>query len=180
MKFSPVDYSVTPIKEFRIHGSRKCTEQERSPQVFAATIFEKDSVKAKSAFFRMLDKQYKIKATKGVILRVEEIKEEENFELKNYAINFVYRTKAGLSNGYKEIRHISKVLAIADLYQEFGSSHKVKSYSINISSIKEIADDEVTKVKILSYTGRDVSFPVFKKVSNTKKEYVSVNTEIFN
>lgn len=85
-----------------------------------------------------------------------------------------------MQNAYKEVRHVNRVLAVSDLYQEFGAIHKLKSFHIYIYEVKRLADDEVTKTKILSYIGEDVMFPVFVKVPNTEAEIVSMKTELFN
>lgn len=180
MQFSKVDYSVTPIKEYRIHGCKTPTEAEPRPQIFASTVFAIDSVYAQSRFLKLINKQHGIKSTATTILRVEEVPQDNDFVLKNYGINFTYKTRSGLQNAYKEVRHINRALAIADLLQEFGSCHKVRACCIYIIGIKELADEEVTKTKVLSYMGKDVMFPVFHKVPNTDADIVPETVEIFN
>jgi len=180
MQFSKIDYVKTPIKEYRVYGCRKPSEKEPQPQIFASNVFAIDTVYAQARFLKLANKQHKIKATDAVIVRIEKIEQDTDLELKNYGIKFVYRTRNGLQNAYKEIRHVNRALAVSDLYQEFGSKHKIKSELIYIFDVRELADDEVTKAKILSYIGKDVMFPVFFKVPNTDADIVPASVDIFN
>lgn len=180
MNFSKIDYSTTLIKEYRVHGCRRPSEREPQPQIFVSTLFAINPVFARASFAKLLNKQHKIKQTECEILNIEEVPQDDDFELKNYGIDFVYRTKNGLQNGYKETRNINKVLAVWDLYQEVGTHHKIPHSQVSILNIRVLKDEEVKKAKILSYTGNDVAFPVFGSHPNTKKEYVPHTVDIFN
>jgi len=180
MQFSKQNYGISTTKEFRITGCKKPSEKEPSPQLFTSTVFAPNSVVAQSKFFRMLTTQFKIKARHGVVVRIEEVEQDSDFVIKNYGITFTYRTRTGLCNGYKEVRHISRASAIHDLYTEFGSKHKLKQHEFYVVDIKQLADEEVTKSKILSYVGKDVKFPVFCKQPNVDLEVVPVSADIFN
>lgn len=180
MQFSKKDYSHTKINEFKIQGSKKPTQQDPNPQLFVANIFAPNSVIAESKFWKILNKQYKIKQSNGMIARNEIVEQDNDYTVKNYGIRFTYRTRTGLLNGYKEIRHINRVLAVESLFNEFGSKHKLNQDEFNIVEIKQLSDEEVTKAKILSYVGKDVKFPIFFKDSNTSAETVSASANIFN
>lgn len=180
MQFSKKNYSVSKINEFKIQGGKKPTESDPQPQLFVANVFAPNSVVAESKFWKILSTQYKIKQTNGMIARNEVVEQDNDFIVKNYGVRFTYRTRTGLLNGYKEIRHINKTLAIESLYNEFGSKHKLNQHEFYIVEIKQLADSEVTKAKILSYVGDDVKFPIFLKDSNTHAETVPVDVSIFN
>lgn len=180
IQFSKRNYAKSNIKEYRVHGCKKPSEKEPQPQLFAATIFARNTVIAQSMFFKLLTKQYKIKATNGTIARIEEVAQDSDFEVKNYGITFTYRTRTGLCNGYKEVRHINRALAVQSFMNEFGSKHKLNQHEIYIVDIKQLSDEEVTKSKVLPYVGKDVKFPVFHKVPNTKAEVVPTSVDIFN
>lgn len=180
MQFSKRNYGYTNIKEFRIHGCKKPSENEPKPQVFAANIFAPNSVVAQSKFFKITNKQYKIKSSNGVIIKSEEVEQDNDFVMKSYGINFTYRSRSGLLNGYKEIRHINRTLAVSSLYNEFGSKHKLNNNEIYIIGVKQLADEEVTKSRVLSFVGKDVKFPIFNKESNTDAEFVPSTVDIFN
>jgi len=179
MRFSKIDFSKTPIKEFRISGCREPSEKEPQPQVYASTVFAVNSVMAQSKFLKFLNEQYKIKSRDAVVLETNEIEQDKDFVMKNYGITLVYRTGSIVQNGYKEIRSINRALAVADMYQEIGTRHKVKASEIDIVSIVQVPDAEVTKAKVLSYVGKDVMFPVFINASNTEEEMVPSTTDIF-
>lgn len=180
MQFSKLDYTATPLKEYRVHGCRRPSEKEPQPQIFVATVFAINTVFARSRFAQMVCKQHKIKSTECEILRIEEVPQDNDFELKNYGIDVVYRAKNVLQNAYKEVRHINRVLAVAELQKEFGARHRVKASQVFVRSIRVLGDDEVTKPHVLSYIGEEVAFPVFFHVPNTTKEFVPATTEVFN
>lgn len=180
MQFSKNNYSKSNVKEFKVYGCKKPSEKEPQPQLFTATIFAPNSVVAQSKFFKIMTKQYKIKASNGLIAKIEEVEQDNDFVVKNYGIRFTYRTVTGLCNAYKEIRHINKTLAIESLYNEFGSKHKLNHHEFYIVEVKQLSDDEVTKSRVLSYVGKDVKFPIFFKESNTDAEVVPISTNIFN
>lgn len=180
LDFSKKDYSKTNIKEFCVYGSKLPSVKEPSPQVFVSTIFAPNTVVAESRYFKLLNKQYKIKATKGAIIKIEEVEEKKDFSMKNYGIKFLYRSRTGLLNGYKETRHVSRVLAVSSFYNEFGSKHKLNSHEIYIISVDQLADEDVTKARILSFVGKDVKFPIFNNESNTDADVVPVSVNIFN
>lgn len=180
MKFSKIDYSTTSLKEFRVFGCKNPTKDEPQPQVYVSTIFADNEVIARSRFFKILSSQHKIKPSHGLILKTEAVAQDNDFVLKNYGIHFVYRTRTGLRNGYKEARHINKVLAVSDMIQDFGGRHKIRSPEIYIYNIEILKDDDLRKTKVIAYTGDDVKFPVFEKVPNTLKDIVPSSTPIFN
>lgn len=180
MKFSKIDYSDCGLKEFKLWGCKSPNEKEPVPSIFVSTIFAKNFVIARSIFFKLLKQQYKIKATQGRIVKYEELKPENDFKVKNYRISFVYKTRTGLQNGYKEIRHISRPCAVNMMYQEFGSRHKIKQSDIYIIEVQEISDEECTKAKCLAYSAPGVKYPVFKKVSNSERHFNFTTENIFN
>lgn len=180
MQFSKRNYGECSTKEFKILACQKPSEKDPQPQLFETTIFAENSVVAKSKFSKLLKNQFKLKATNTVIAKIEEIKQDNDYVMKTYGIKFVYRTRTGLCNGYKEIRHINRTLAVHDLYIEFGSKHKIQKHGFHIVEIKQLSDDEVTKSKVLPYVGAEVKFPVFFKESNTDAEVVPISTDIFN
>lgn len=180
MLYSKIDYSVAPIKEYRAFISKKPTTTEPIPQVFASTIFAKNVCLARASIEKLLKNQYKIKPDDAVVLEIKEIEQERDFVFRNYGIKFTYKTKSSLQNGYKEIRNMNRVLAVSDLYQEFGAGNKIKSCFINIIEVNELPDDKVTKTRVLSYLGDNVMFPIFYKVPNTEQDCVPASIDLFN
>ncbi|ORD95124.1 ribosomal prt L18A [Enterospora canceri] len=180
MKFSKIDYFNINVKEYRISGSKIQSKEEPVPTVFESTLFASNPVVAKSLYFKQLNKQYKIKRRDAVVLRCIEVKQASDFVVKNYRITFVYRTRTGFQNAYKEIRHVNKACAVSTMFQEFGSRHKVRHEDIYISTVEEFKAEEATKAKCLTYSAEGVKFPIFKKIPNTSAKYVPIDTDIFN
>ncbi len=179
MIYSKINYSKSPLKEYKVFASKIPTEKEPIPQVYSANVFVKNVCYARAAMQKMLTKQYKIKPSGCLILDIKEVPQENDFVFRNYGIKFTYRTKSGIQNAYKEVRNMNRVLAVSDLICEFGSRHKVKANAIKIIEVKQISDNEVTKARVLSYIGEDVMFPVFHKVPNTVAECVPADTKLF-
>ncbi|KAI5169464.1 large subunit ribosomal protein L18Ae [Pancytospora epiphaga] len=180
MKFSKIDYTSTPINEYRVYGCKEATVNEPQPQIFASTIFAIDTVYAKARFLQLMNKQQGLKGKRVSVLRVEEIPQETDLVLRNYSVTFTYRSRDGMHNACREVRNVNRVLAVADIYHEFGSVHKLKSNLIYIVDIKEISDSEVTSPKLLSYIGTDVMYPVFYKVPNVSAEIVPATLDIYS
>lgn len=180
MHFSKKNYTNVGLKEFTLYGSKAPTEKEPVPTVYKSNVFARNSVVAQSIFAKLMATQYKIKSTALVVLKCEEVKQDDDFVVKNYRIQFVYRTKTGLQNGYKEIRHVNRVCAVSTMFQEFGSRHKVQKHEISIVSVEAFDASEATKPKCLTYSAENLKFPVFKKIPNVKRDFVPVTQKIFN
>ena len=180
MLFSERNYMAVGLNEYKIVASKIPTESEPAPAIYTSNIFAKNSVVARSLFAKLMSKQYKIKQSSMVVFNCELVKQDDDYEVKNYRIDFVYRTKTGKQNAYKEVRHVNKCCAINTLFQEFGSRHKLRGSDISIISIKQIDASEATKMKCLTYSAEDVKFPVFKKIPNVEKQFVPVSQNIFN
>ena len=178
--FSKIDYSATPLKEFKVYGCKKVTPEEPQPQIFVSTVFAKNAVIARSKFSRLLNKQFKIKPSRREIIKTEIVPQDDDFKLKNYGIHFVFRTKAGLQNGYKEVRHINRVLAVSDMFRDFCCRHKIRSSEVYIYKLNIIKDEDVRRTRVLPFVSKDVQFPVFFKVPNNMNLIVSSKADIFN
>lgn len=89
MQFSKIDYSVSPIKEYRVSASKTPTKKEPLPQVYSSNIFAKNPCLAQARMQKMLTQQYKIKATNSIILETHEIEQDKDLSFKNYGIKFV-------------------------------------------------------------------------------------------
>ncbi|AFN83475.1 ribosomal protein L18A [Encephalitozoon romaleae SJ-2008] len=160
---------TTPItKEYRIHGSAMPTEGDPRPQIFVATIFTKNHVFAKAKFFKILEKKYKIKASKGLIINCERIPEPSFKEVQNYGIRFIYRSRSGVHNAYKECRAISRCGAVDHVLRELAGRHKLKRSAVDIISVEAIPFESLRRSKTMEFADENVEFPVFTKILNTK------------
>ncbi|ADM11989.1 ribosomal protein L18A [Encephalitozoon intestinalis ATCC 50506] len=160
---------TNPItKEYRIHGSAMPTEDCPRPQVFVATIFTKNHVFAKAKFFKILEKKYKIKASRGLIINCEQIPEPSFKEVQNYGVRFVYRSRSGIHNGYKECRAISRCGAVDYVLRELAGRHKLKRSAVDIIGVEVVPVEQLKRAKTMEFADENVEFPVFTKILNTK------------
>nr|AGE95152.1 ribosomal protein l18a [Encephalitozoon cuniculi] len=160
--------TIPMTKEYRIHGSAMPTEDNPRPQVFVGTIFTKNHVFAKAKFFKILEKKYKIKATKGLIIDCKEIPEPSFKEVQNYGIRFVYRSRSGVHNAYKECRAISKCWAIDHVLRELAGRQKLKRSAVDIISVDVVPVESLKRAKTIEFADENVEFPIFTKIVNTK------------
>lgn len=169
------------IKEYRIYGSKIPTEQEVAPQIFFYNVFAKNEIVARSRFNNLMKTKYKIKSGKIVVLKIEELVEDlKDMKIKNYGIQLVYRSKKGIHNMYKEFRSISRCKAVEMLFNDMAGRHKAKRDDIKIVSIKELCAEDLRRDRVIQFTKDDVMYPVFKKVLNSKDDFVLKGTNIFN
>ncbi|AFM98758.1 60S ribosomal protein L18 [Encephalitozoon hellem ATCC 50504] len=166
--FSKVNVTTPVTKEYRIHGSAMPTEDNPRPQIFVSTIFAKNHVFAKAKFFKILEKKYKIKATKGLIINCERIPEPSFKEVQNYGVRFIYRSRSGVHNAYKECRAISRCGAVDHILRELAGRHKLKRSAVDIISVETIPFESLRRAKTMEFADENVEFPVFTKILNTR------------
>lgn len=179
MLFSKKDHTNVGLHEFKMCASKIPTKEEPQPAIYTSNVFAKNSVAARAVFAKLLNKQYKLKLNKMVVLKNVKVKQDNDFKVKNYRISCVFASRTGKQNATKEVRHINRVCAVSAFNQEFGSRHKVRASDISIISVDEITAEEATKPKVLAYTAEGVKFPLFKKIPNTANPIVSVTEKIF-
>ncbi|KAM0678797.1 60S ribosomal protein L18A [Binucleata daphniae] len=170
----------TLFKEYKIHASKKPTEKEAQPQIFVSNIFAKNIVQARSKMTQILNNKHKIKSTNTLFLKVEEIPNaNEECVIKNYGIQYVFRSRRGLHNMYKEFRGLSKCDVVGMLYQDMAGKHKAKEGSLKIVEVKELKADELKRLNVIQFTKENVSFPIFKKRLTKNEIIVNENEKYF-
>lgn len=172
MKFSKVDMTTPRTKEYRIHGSAIPTDNDPSPQVFVATIYTKNHVFARAKFFKILEKKHKIKASKGMIINCEEVSEKISGEVQNYGVRFVYRSKKGKHNSYKECRALSRCGAVDSILREVAGRHRLSRSDVDIIDVSVLSFEELKRAKTIEFADENIEFPVFIKIVNTKEQIV--------
>ncbi|KAF9764683.1 60S ribosomal protein L20-B [Nosema granulosis] len=178
MDFSRVNYTTPAFKEFRLKACLRPTEKNPQPQIYESTVYAKNHVLARSKFFKLLNKKYKLKPTSLVLIDAKEQVEKVTGEVKNYGISFVYRCKKGLQNSYREFRAISRVSALDFLFREAAIRIRNKRDELFIIDIKEIADEEIRTSKVAEFNAKDLKFPIFKKNLNTRDLFVPIDTKL--
>lgn len=174
--FSKVDMTTPSMKEYRIHGSAMPTDDNPRPQVFVATVFAKNHVFAKSRFFKILEKKHKIKASRGLVISCEAVPEPAFKEVKNYGIKFVYHSRNGTHNSYKECRAVSRCSAIEYVLREVAGRHRLKGSAVDVISVDVVPDDELRRAKTMEFAREDVEFPVFTKIVNTRRQLIAAES----
>ncbi|KAH9410998.1 ribosomal protein [Ordospora pajunii] len=170
--FSKVDMTVPITREYRIHGSALPTAADPRPQVYVATIFTSNHVFAKALFFKIIEKKYKIKASKGLIIDCAVVPEPEVKEVQSYGVRFVYRSKKGIHNSYKECRAVSRCAAVDYMLRELSGRNHLKRADVDIISVEMLSKDKLLRGKTIDFSNENVEFPVFSKLLNTKKQLV--------
>lgn len=177
MKFSKLDMTTPITKGYRIHGSALPTDVDPRPQVFVATIYLiilMNHVFARAKFFKILEKKHKIKASKGLIIKSEEVIENVSGEIQNYGVRFVYRSKKGNHNSYKECRALSKCGAVDAILREVAGRHRLNRTDVDIMSVDVLSPEELKRAKTMEFADENIEFPIFTKVVNTKKQIIPV------
>jgi large subunit ribosomal protein L18Ae len=175
VNFSVYNMTIPKIKEYRIHGCEIPTADNPQPQIFVATIYDRNHVLARTRFTRLLDKKYKIKATKAMILRCEQIPEPEVLEVRNYGVDYVYQSKRDFHNCYMETRAVSRCGAVQAIAAECKKQYSVEYPEIDIVNVRELAYDELRRLRSIEFSVESLEFPVFTKIINTKKNLVPVD-----
>lgn len=169
------------IKEYKVYGSKIPTEKELSPQIFFHVVFARNEIIARSKFNNLLKSSYKIKATKSMILKIEEVIEDlSEMRVRNYGIQFVYRSRRGLHNMYKEFRSISRCKAVEMLFCDMAGRHRARSDEIRIVSVKELSLEGLRRDRVIEFASDNVMYPVFKKELNRRDTFVPQNTNLFD
>ncbi|KAM0688431.1 hypothetical protein COBT_000303 [Conglomerata obtusa] len=167
-------------KEYRIFASKAPTPNELAPQIFTSTIFAKNEISARSKMSHILNKKHKVKSTNTVFLKIEELSDEnDEYVIKNYGIQYVYKSKTGVHNMYKEFRGLSRCDVVGMLYQDMAGRHKAKDNDIKIVEVKEVEKEELKRLNVIQFTKENVSFPIFKKRLACEKGFVGENEKFF-
>mmetsp|Transcript_24446 Transcript_24446/g.40189 ORF Transcript_24446/g.40189 Transcript_24446/m.40189 type:complete len:172 (-) Transcript_24446:83-598(-) len=152
----------TKIKEYQVVGRKRPSETQPEPPIYRMRIFARDEVKAKSRFWYFLSRFHKMKRTTGEILAVDLIPELDVTTIKNYAIWIRYDSRSGTHNLYKEFRDVSRVGAVAQMYDDMASRHRGRAESIQIIDIKTLTDEETKRPNIKEFH-TEIKFPLIHR-----------------
>merc|ERR1719198_1984665 len=158
------------IHEYQIVGRKRPSELQPEPPIFRMRIFAKDSVKAKSRFWYFLSKYHKMKKTTGEILAVNEIYEKKPNVVKNYAAFVRYDSRSGTHNLYKEYRDTTRVGAVNQLYLDMAGRHRVRTRSVQIIDVKEIASKDCRRAYVTEFHDSNIRFPLPHRVQRTSEK----------
>ncbi|KAH9385658.1 large subunit ribosomal protein L18Ae [Nematocida major] len=150
------------IKEYKVFASEKPSAANPVPQVFVNTVFAKNEIIARSKTFGLLRKQYKIKLTKGVVLKIEEVPQHADNKVRTFGVRAAYIIKRKTVNVLKEIRALTRAEAVFGLLQDLRTRHSVRPETVGIVEVTEIDSKDVTSKELLQIVG-EPRYPLFDK-----------------
>ncbi|KAG0441658.1 60S ribosomal protein L20-B [Dictyocoela muelleri] len=170
------------VKEYKIYGSKIPTPGNPNPTVFITTIFAPNQIIARSKHNKLMKIQKKLKSSKSVILKIEEIKENHEMTVKNYGVKLSFKSKRGKKSiMYKEVRATNRCEAVGSIYSDMAGKHSAKPGMVDIIEINVIAEGDVKRNYIKQFMVDDVEYPIEKCVLNRKNVIFVENVEeVFN
>ena len=107
------------------------------------------------------DLQYRnMKKTTGEILDVNEIREKDPYNVKNYGLWLRYDSRSGTHNMYREYRTTTLNKAIDAMYSEMAGRHRARPRSIAIIKTATIDDEQCKRPHMLQYLDKEGEAPV--------------------
>ena len=162
---------------FLVYGRALPTEKTPEPQIACSRIYAANAVLAKSKFWKLSLRQYKLKKSRGEVLRVQEVFEKTTTVPRNFGILLRYRSTIGFHNTFKEYRDTTVNGAVNQMYDEMGGNHRVSSDRIEIISVKELKREELRERKPRALVWADaekIAYPLWKRTDRpTHKKYTS-------
>eukprot|EP01116_Phalansterium_solitarium_P002975 TRINITY_DN1335_c0_g1_i1.p1 TRINITY_DN1335_c0_g1~~TRINITY_DN1335_c0_g1_i1.p1 ORF type:complete len:176 (-),score=39.13 TRINITY_DN1335_c0_g1_i1:131-658(-) len=146
--------------EYQVVGRRKPSETEPNPKVFRMRIFAQNPIVAKSRFYYFIKLMKNVKRANGEILAVNEIFEKRPEQIKNFGIFLRYNSHTGTHNIYREFRDLTRVGAIAQLYQDMAGRYRARFGAIQIISIDAIPASKTRRANIKQFHNSKIKFPL--------------------
>lgn len=150
------------IKEYRVLACEKPSEANPVPQVFENIVFAKNEIVARGKTFSLLRKQYKIKLSTGVVLKIEEVPQYSDAKVRTFGVRASYVIKRKTINVHKEIRALTRAEAVFSLWQDLRSRHSVRPETVGIVEVTEIDPKDVTSKELLQIMNNP-KYPLFDK-----------------
>merc|ERR1712093_101560 len=156
--------------EYQVIGRIKPSSDNAQPTMYRMRIFAPNVVIARSRFWYFLSKYHKMKKRTGEILAVNEIYEKKPNVVENYAAFVRYDSRSGTHNLYKEYRDTTRVGAVNQLYLDMAGRHRVRTRSVQIIDVKEIASKDCRRVYVTEFHDNNIRFPLPHRVQRTSEK----------
>jgi large subunit ribosomal protein L18Ae len=124
------------------------------------TIALHKQVRAKSKFWYFLRKLRKVKKANGQVVACHEIFEKRPTTVKNFGIWVRYASRTGEHNAYKEYRDTTLNGAVAQLYEEMGSRHRVRSACLQIIKTATVPASAAKRESTKQFHSKAIRFPL--------------------
>lgn len=147
-------------KLYQIVGRKAPTPLDPEPPIYRMKLFAKDEVVARSRFWYFMHQYRKMKRSTGEILDVNELREKNPREIKNYGIWLRYDSRSGTHNMYREYRDLKLTGAVDQLYSEMAGRHRARPRSIQIIRTGIVADEDIKRPEKLQYIKEGLKFPL--------------------
>jgi len=147
-----------PLKYFVVVGRAHPTKHNPNPKIYKLKVFCKNTVKAKSLFWKHLANFDRVKRAHGQILAVHRILDPEPTRVKNFGFWLKYSSRMGIHNMYREYRDVTVELSAQKLYNDMAGRHKAKPDNIHIIDCREISDHQVKRPRVRQFLEPDLRF----------------------
>ena len=117
-------------------------------------------VRAKSKFWYFLRKLRKVKKANGQVVACHEIFEARPTTVKNFGIWVRYASRTGEHNAYKEYRDTTLNGAVAQLYEEMGSRHRVRAACLQIIKTATVPAAAAKREATKQFHSKAIRFPL--------------------
>lgn len=130
-------------RRFFVFGRALPTEENPNPEIVVVRVYARNSVFAKSKFWKTNRVINKVKKSQGEVLKIQEIFDQGKISARNYGIFLKYRSRTGVHNCYKEYRAVNLKSAINQMYNEMGGNYKCNSERVEIIRTVELKENEL-------------------------------------
>lgn len=163
---------MSRFNEYQVIGRRLPTDTIPEPKLFRMRIFAPNTVVAKSRYWYFLQKLHKVKPTSGEIVSVNVISEAHPTTVKTFGIWIRYESRSGIHNMYKEYRDVTRVGAVATMYQDLAARHRARFRSIHILKVELLAKNaDIKRQYVRQFLTKDLKFPLPHRVQKSNKLY---------
>lgn len=146
--------------QYQVVGRHLPTEADPEPTLYRMKLWATDEVRAKSKFWYFLRKLRKVKKANGQVVACHEIFEKRPTTVKNFGIWVRYASRTGEHNAYKEYRDTTLNGAVAQLYEEMGSRHRVRSACLQIIKTATVPASAAKRESTKQFHSKDIRFPL--------------------
>lgn len=151
--------------QYQVVGRHNPTEKMREPPIYRMKIWATDPVRAKSKFWYFLRKLRRVKKNNGQIISINEIFEKRPTATSNYGLWLRYQSRTGTHNMYKEYRDTTLNGAVAQMYDEMASRHRVRAPEIHIIKTSTVAPSECKRENVMQFLDSKIKFPITHKLA---------------
>ena len=162
----------TQIHHYEIVARKLPGNSSEKPPLFRMQVFAPNKVIARSRFWYFMSRINKLKKANGEIIAMKEVKDADaNLKVKNFGVWIRYNSRSNVRNMYKEYRDTSVSGAVKQMYDEMGSRHMARFFSIHVRKAEQLAEGTERRAHIQTFSSPDVQFPPIWKKKKIEKQH---------